>query len=540
MSDTIPSNNDESADWSVVFVEENGDIMTLSDVHSTTILASAFEWFRRGKRTSFLLSRILYQFRHNGTLLPFDCNKTLIQLQRSTYNKNITIHVAIKHIVSRQEFDNQLADIDQYVKKNPNSFIGQQITNPIEKTPGNVMDYTKDETGGYFTISFLGDEEELTCPLDTFTGALREYYFDPTIDGFTQDLWWYLNEQILKYDSKLTRLDEDIKNLGANGSGTNELVLQLLKVLHDIGLTLLFSIQITDSNSYISLAGGVCPRASSCHERLKNQFRVVNNMKRVIFIFGATQTVNKPIFNIGDIVSAEWLDFNKRGVIKSIKGGVIKSIRKIKTTYGARRLYKVEFDNGITRDINYDQIGEHPEADWMGPSNWIGLDGSTKRNAPPKGVKHVCDKDSSDQWAREIGWYIAEIDGVGVPFVRFSDATRASDINTVLKKGIKNIKQDDLNMPEDWSISTKSTEQIILELNLLIAVERLVHPMMIRIGRVLIYLIHPGGNVEEKANPGRLWKVAHGYYRNGRSAPKTKERLFAFGFRKQCLEAVSC
>ena len=530
MSGAIPSKNDESADWSVVFIEENGDIMTLSDVHSTTILASAFEWFRGGKRTSYLLSRVLFQFWHDGTPLLFDCNKTLIQLQRSTYNKNITIHVAIKHIVSRQEFDNQLADIDQYVKKNPNSFIGQQITNPIEKTPGNVMDYTKDEKGGYFTISFLGDEEELmTCPLDTFTGALREYYFDPVVDGFTQDLWWYLNEQIVEYDSKLKKLDEDIKNFGANRPDTNELVLQLLKVLQDVGLTLLFSIQITDSNSYISLAGGVCPRASSCHNRLKNQFKVVNNMKRVIF--RATQTVNKPIFNIGDLVSAEW----SPGINK---GGVIKSIRKIKTTYGARQLYKVEFDNGITREVN--DVDEHPHANWMGPSNWRGLDGSIKQNGLPKGVEMRLDRDSSDAWEREVGWYIAEIDAYPVPFVRLSDAIRASDINTVFKKGIKNIKQDDLNMPEDWSISTKSTEQITLEFNLLIAVERLVHPMMIRIGRVLIYLIHPGGNLEEKANLGRLWKAAHGYYRrNGSRSPKTKERLFAFCFGKQCLEAVS-
>jgi len=488
MLDAIPSNNDESADWSVVFVEENGDLTTLSDVHSTTIIASAFEWFRRGKRTSFLLSRILYQFRHNGTLLPFGLGpnpnmKTLVELQRSTNNKNITIHVTVQHLVSRQRFDNQLAHINQYVKGSPDCFVGQQLIPPHEisqahgGTSGNVVEYTKDEKGGYFTIAFLGKEELMKYPIDTFIGKLRGYYFDPTIDGFTQDLWWYLNEQIQEYDSKLKRLDEDIKkNLRANGSGTNELVLHLLKVLQDIGLTLLFSLQITDSNSYISLAGGVCPRASSCHNRLKDQFRVVNNMKRVIF--RATQTVNKPIF--GD-----------------------------------------------------HEVNQHPVADWMGPSNWY------KQNASPKGVELRVDKDSSDTWEREVGWYIVEMEGVGVPFVRFSDAIRASDINTVLKKGNKNIKQDDLNIPEDWSISTKSTEQITLELSLLIAVERLTHPTMIRIGRVLIYLIHPGGNLEEKANVGRLWKAAHGYYRNGRS-PKTKERLFAFGFGKQCLEAVSC
>ena len=79
---------------------------------------------------------------------------------------------------------------------------------------GNVTEYTEDEKGGYFTIEFLGDEELMTCPLDTFIGKLRGYYFDPTIDGFTHELWWYLNEQIVEYDSKLKKLDEDIKNFG--------------------------------------------------------------------------------------------------------------------------------------------------------------------------------------------------------------------------------------------------------------------------------------------------------------------------------------
>lgn len=533
MSETIPS-NDESADWSVVFIEENGDIMTLNGLYPIITLASAFECFRGGKRASFFLSRVLFQFSHNGTLLPFHCNKTLVELQRSTHNKSITIHVKVQHLVSRQRFDNQLAHINQYVKGSPDCFVGQQIVLPNENSQahggilGNVTEYTEDEKGGYFTIEFLGDEELMTCPLDTFIGKLRGYYFDPTIDGFTHELWWYLNEQIVEYDSKLKKLDEDIKNFGANRPGTNELVLQLLKVLQDVGLTLLFSIQITDSNSYISLAGGVCPRASSCHNRLKNQFKVVNNMKRVIF--RANQTVNKPIFNIGDLVSAEW----SPGINK---GGVIKSIRKIKTTYGARQLYKVEFDNGITREVN--DVDEHPHANWMGPSNWKGLDGSIKQNGLPKGVEMRLDRDSSDAWEREVGWYIAEIDAYPVPFVRLSDAIRASDINTVFKKGIKNIKQDDLNMPEDWSISAKSTEQITLEFNLLIAVERLTNSKMRQIGRVLIYLIHPGGNLEEKANLGRLWKAAHGYYRRNGRSPKTKERLFTFCFGKQCLEAVS-
>ena len=114
--------------------------------------------------------------------------------------------------------------------------------------------------------------------------------------------------------------------------------------------------------------------------------------------------MNKPIFSIGDNVSAEWSPGND-SIGATYKGGVIKSKRGIKTTYGACQIYTV--DNGVTREnIGDYQVDHYPVADWMGSSTWIGLDGFIKRNAPPKGVKHVCDKDkdSSDQWARGIGW----------------------------------------------------------------------------------------------------------------------------------------
>jgi len=82
-----------------------------------------------------------------------------------------------------------------------------------------------------------------------------------------------------------------------------------------------------------------------------------------------------------------------------------------------------------------------------------------------------------------------------------SDAIRVSDISTILSTRYEELCKDDLNFPEDWSLSTKrETDNIMLELHLLIAVERSTNPTMRQIGRVLIYLIHPGGNAEEKGS----------------------------------------
>jgi len=523
ITDAFDTMNKSIADWSVVFVEENGDITPFSaDVHSGTMLASALEWFREFKRTPFLLSRILYQFWHNDTLLPFDCNETLEQLGRN----NIIIHVTVQHIVSRQGFDSQLADIDIYVNKNPYSFIGQQVAKSLnERTLGRVIQYTKNEKGGYFTVLFL-DDDTVDIPIDTFIGALRQYYFDPTIDGFTQDLWLYLNEQIQGFNSKLDKLDVGIKNLGTDRVDKNEMMLKVLKVVQDIELCLIFSVSTTQSTSYIAIAGGVCPRAFSCYERLKSQFNAVNKMKKSI-LFKATQKVNKPMFEIGDFVNAEWSSDNnaityKRGVVKSYEEDDEED-----DGYGPHRVYKVEFDNGITRDnIGDHEIGEHPEADWMGPSNWY------KQTGSPKGVNFgLDDVSTTDKWATGVGWHVATIDSIGVPFVRLSDAIRARDISTVLSKYKELSWKDDVNFPGDWHAKWER-EDITLELHLLIAVERLTNPEMRQIGRVLVYLIHPGGNLEEKKSLGHTWIRAYEHCLDA-SSVQMKTRLYTFAF-AQC------
>jgi len=277
-------------------------------------------------------------------------------------NNNIIIHVKVQQIVSRNKFDSQLADIAKYVKNYPDRFIGQQITKaPNESELGTVMEYTKDEKGDI--LSLVDDTD---VPIDTFIGALRQYYFDAIVDGLTQDLWCYLQRQIDKSKSEMNRLDEDIKELEIDRLrvDTNELMLRLLKVIQDIELSLLFSANLAKPSSYISY-GGVCTRARGCCETLKKLFREMHDKRRAILANKSIRLVNKPMFDVGDFVNAKWSpSAYKRGVVKSYEEDDEED-----DGYGPHRVYKVEFDNGITRENIEDyQIDEHPEADWMNPS----------------------------------------------------------------------------------------------------------------------------------------------------------------------------
>lgn len=66
-----------------------------------------------------------------------------------------------------------------------------------------------------------------------------------------------------------------------------------------------------------------------------------------------------------------------------------------------------------------------------------------------KGVRNVTDKKSKDLWAKNVGWYVATVDGRKQEFARLKDALLAVDTSTVRKKGLL-AKRGDLYLPEEW------------------------------------------------------------------------------------------
>ena len=69
------------------------------------------------------------------------------------------------------------------------------------------------------------------------------------------------------------------------------------------------------------------------------------------------------------------------------------------------------------------------------------------------GVRNVVDEESSDMWAKSVGWYVVDINGEERPFSLLSDALRAYDAHVMqssyhLQTDVKKYSQ--LNLPEEW------------------------------------------------------------------------------------------
>ena len=69
------------------------------------------------------------------------------------------------------------------------------------------------------------------------------------------------------------------------------------------------------------------------------------------------------------------------------------------------------------------------------------------------GVRNVIDEESSDMWAKSVGWYVVDIDGEERPFSLLSDALRAYDAHVMqssLHLHTVDKKYSQLNLPEEW------------------------------------------------------------------------------------------
>ena len=66
------------------------------------------------------------------------------------------------------------------------------------------------------------------------------------------------------------------------------------------------------------------------------------------------------------------------------------------------------------------------------------------------GVRNVVDEESSDMWAKSVGWYVADINGEERPFSLLSDALRAYDAYVMQSSHNTDDKKSQLNLPEEW------------------------------------------------------------------------------------------
>lgn len=75
-----------------------------------------------------------------------------------------------------------------------------------------------------------------------------------------------------------------------------------------------------------------------------------------------------------------------------------------------------------------------------------------------KGIALETDDDSTDLWAKRMGWYSVTIEGDEYRFPYLSQALRAYDDSVVRSKGV-NAVPSDLNLAEEWKFSKRIRKQ---------------------------------------------------------------------------------
>ncbi|KAL9190424.1 hypothetical protein ACHAXT_007635 [Thalassiosira profunda] len=153
----------------------------------------------------------------------------------------------------------------------------------------------------------------------------------------------------------------------------------------------------------------------------------------------------KPRFEVGDEVFAAWLhDGDEREGEWFL--GKVASYKTVESTgkYGPVCRYEVHFDDG-DKDTDLEEQYVMSKEDYELKDRHL------------VGVKNVTDKDCNDEWARVVGWYVADVGGEEKAFSRLSDAMEAHDDFIVNQKGTAPIAKSELNRPENYPSLWKST-----------------------------------------------------------------------------------
>ncbi len=157
---------------------------------------------------------------------------------------------------------------------------------------------------------------------------------------------------------------------------------------------------------------------------------------------------------VGQRVVAAWWE-NAQDTSSPPEGwypGVIKSVTEKQEggKFGPDRFYDIKFDDGDKLD-DVEDIFVFKECEY----ELLSRQGREKTSGW-KGVRNVLDKDSTDRWAKTVGyWELEKEDGYQQPFPFLGDALRCYDDYIVRCRGA-DIKRADLNLPEEWVIDSEA------------------------------------------------------------------------------------
>jgi len=455
----------------ITFIDQDGEVLQLQTTKNERT-SDLFYRYARHQGTPFLLSGIMYHFIYNGELIPL--SSTVGDIEIFAGDDPIIIYVGTR-LPKRKDLERIINNIPVLVKRNPRCFINQKVINNQDggDAVGTVRDYL-DDTGTFIIVKPDGDTPHYETT-DQFIILLQEYYSD----FYTRDIAVFLETSILKYKSQVEQLDTQ------GIDRPNAIITRMIKIRQQI-YRLLKSINsaATDQEKW---GEGAMDMFDDFSRRLGEVLSSLSDEMKMHISSTSLHKVKKPLLESEEVVWVErWSNgehYLERGTITSytehadIDG------------YGPRRVYSIRFGNG---DLQTDIEDYHvvPEVNYKFKEYWESI-----------GVTRVFDEDSSDQWAREIGWHTVEID----PFIHLSEAIREIV----------------------WGYQKQ------MELGMLQVIDRISDPIMQRIGRLLMRRLDSESDYWGMENSEVFWKRAQGHYNDG-NTNRMKDSVLTFAISRQC------
>jgi hypothetical protein len=163
-------------------------------------------------------------------------------------------------------------------------------------------------------------------------------------------------------------------------------------------------------------------------------------------------TALKPSLEKGDKVWAGWWDLSKKKGMNKTGApwyeGTVHAVKEVArygdsraSDYGPIRLYDIHYADGDKLKRVLD-VFVCPKRDYELTSKI--------KSKHWKGVRNRVDKNSTDQYAREIGWYeVSSIDGPEKNYATLYEAMKQSDRRTIKRMGEGDVRKSDLNLPDE-------------------------------------------------------------------------------------------
>jgi len=483
------------------FIDEDGNVVQLQSEENENTY-TLFDRYIRHQHTPCIIGRLMYEFRYNGK--PLHRNETVGDIgigpgaDENNFN-NAIIYVKTK-VPKRTDDDTTLVNIISSIMKNhPQSFVNQHLA-----FNGIVTDYLEDD--GEFIVEYP-DNESHKYDEEKFIKYMKRYYME--LNGFKNDLTLYFKNLIKVYTCEIDSM-----------YGLEEVNAIILRAIH-------LEQQVDRSTLFFSEVEGTTGEdLSDCYQQLDDAFNIITQKKLTLVSDGARYKVFKPFFQEGDLVYA-CADINE----PSWEHGEVITYNEYEDMdgYGPSRTYTILLDNGgVLDDIGDYQVITDKEY----------VLSKRIKESDRKGVKRVVDEDSTDRWAREVGWYATTIHEMEQTFTHLSDALRAHDLYAW------GLRQDrsNMNFPKDYSdeLQYEIENHFSSRIGLMLANDRLSDPIMRRIGRTLITFIHPS-RIWELEDPDRTWKLVTGHIQDGEwiTNREIADYVYKLALAKQCFDPNS-